>query len=242
MAGIGAGVLILGLVLLVLQGVINLGNTGGAIQSLAEKIAPDGSDYSAPMHLAAAFVFLMLVIQYFILGRLNPDKWFTGPAVGLCLLMGLAASIYGMIHANGGNPILILVVAAILLVIGGMPRYKIRLPGFCGRYECDNPIEIYPIVPIVRHPAKGEDGTPSDCPETGHVLWRPTAHLQGQKYPLILACVSGGGIRASVWTASVLAPPDVLERFQNVRADAVDGIDCCVLTQLQKGCQTTKVE
>jgi predicted acylesterase/phospholipase RssA len=108
-------------------------------------------------------------------------RWFS-PAVALCFLLNVAVAVYGFLSffVPGALPILF-IGALVLLALGGLSRYKLRLPGL--DYRQLQPLNRYPL------------------PKAAPV---PTSPVERRR-PLAVVCASGGGLRSAAWTTAMLA-------------------------------------
>ena len=156
---------------------------------------PDPEVLKKRVRLLAGIVFTALALNYVVnftgLG-------FATPATALCSAMGLVAMAYGYMTYWDWNRTAVITAVVLLMMVGGIPRYKVQIPGLA-YYYVNEPGRQPTSYPSQRAgtPAKA----PGDLIETTDVAW---AAEGGQKRPLVLVCVSGGGMRASVWSASVL--------------------------------------
>src|SRR5262249_8829999 len=122
-------------------------------------------------------------------------------ASALCSLLSVVALVLGVAEFNGialtvaGLGILVLMVAASLVAkhrVGPIP-YKVR--GLNYRRNAAAPLE-HPQIEYL--PQRGTPPVPP-LARTGHVL-----SGGGGPRPMAIACCSGGGIRAAVWTMHML--------------------------------------
>jgi hypothetical protein len=159
-------------------------------------------------HVLAALALVGLPL----LALATLGQWATPPAVGLCVLIALAAAVdCTLTYALGGSGVVGLLMVAVM-IHAGRERYAIRVP------ELD---DDYP--PPARPAARRDSAAPS--PPATPPATTPTAQPlsladaliapapvatgwpddgEGTIRPLILICTSGGGIRAAVWTAFIL--------------------------------------
>lgn len=161
---------------------------------------------------AGLFLAIFLVIVA-VQNESTPGRVATSPVVYVCLLLILLTLLYGFwsFHVRLG-------LLTLLLVVGGLAAwnsstvfpaaaYKVRFPGLDA--YADHRVDLTQLTP---------DGYPTDAREKParpliqdeavlraiHDRWRK-AHPTGTTKPKIaLVAVSGGGIRAAVWTAVVL--------------------------------------
>jgi hypothetical protein len=139
-----------------------------------------------PLHLLAALFFTVFALL-FAVGAWLP-RWTSTPATALCTGLALIAAAYGYLAFHGASPVLVGLLLALALAVAGLAPYKLRVRSLAARYA----------APEAHYPA-GEPAAP--LLKTTDIAWAPA----GQRRPLVIVCASGGGIRASVWTAAVLA-------------------------------------
>jgi hypothetical protein len=168
------------------------------------------------LHVTAALVAVVLAAVFWGVRRRAT------PAVGLCLLLGIAALVYGAVtfwtQSRGLPP----AAAFLLLYAGGRGVFRLRLRPLGGLYPATSSAPattIYPPAPG----APGPDGGPpllldqlvGGHADGGELAWPEAARASaGGKRPLVFVCCSGGGIRAAVWTAGLLARLDALPGFR----------------------------
>lgn len=106
-------------------------------------------------------------------------------SISICVLLAWVIAVDGYLAFNLRAPILGVALLACLMLLAGRARYKVRLERLAEVYDDPAPLALgwTPAGPneALRMPTWAEDG--------------PT---------LVLVAVSGGGIRAAVWTAAVL--------------------------------------
>jgi hypothetical protein len=143
-----------------------------------------------PLHLLAAAFIVLLSTEYVIYSR--DVRGFT-PAMAICTLLGLVTGVTSFLEFHRWNPSGIAIGVVLLLLLGGLPRYKLRLRALAEHYEAP--------VPLDRYMGRGQPPVP-ELLHCEHMAWRD-AH--GRKKPLVLVCASGGGLRSALWTADVLS-------------------------------------
>jgi hypothetical protein len=150
---------------------------------------PTSPDVMALHGLAACSTATALAF-YAVLVPLFPRRF--SPVVPGCFLLNIAVAAVGWFafFLPGALPLLLLV-AALAVVMGGLARYKIRFPHL--DYEQLRPLT--PCTPVA------SDASPSpDLLCTEDIPWE----TEGHKRPMVVVCASGGGIRAAAWTLAVL--------------------------------------
>lgn len=145
--------------------------------------------------------------------------WYT-PAAGLCLLLGLAAAFYGFARFQIRNPhsrlafalshpVMIGAVLVLAIWIGGSSHYKFRFEDLAPYYPTDvATTSETPFQTVTTYSdANSDPSKPSHLIPTVERLAfsNQLSPTEDGKRPLILVCVSGGGIRAAVWTAAILS-------------------------------------
>src|SRR5262249_1093467 len=138
-----------------------------------------------------------------------PFRRHFSPAVAFLFLLDVIISAYGFFAFNlPGKWVFILLVLLILSVLGGLPLYKHRFAGLNYHKRVNLTAYFQEVKRVEMHQRSEQHG--EFMPLKPH-------HIQfyshtGQKVPLAIACVSGGGIRSAAWTMSVLA--QIEEQFQ----------------------------
>jgi hypothetical protein len=152
------------------------------------------------LHVLAALFFLLLFVT-FVAGALARGRW-SSPAAGLCVLLGILALTQGFCSFwLGALPELFAVAGVLALVaIAGLDRYKRYFPALEAYYPkrrhagARAMLDDYPI---------GGDA-PGPLTSSTEIAWKGALPWSRRKRPLVLVCVSGGGIRSAAWTAAVL--------------------------------------
>jgi hypothetical protein len=138
------------------------------------------------MHGVAFYSSLATALFYFVL---VPLLWRNvSPIAALGGLLNAGMGLYGYLsfYLPGWVPLLVLL-GLVLLALGGVSLYKVRFPTM--DYRNLAPLSKYPMAPT----AGGVVLLP-----TGGIGWTP-------KRPLVVLCVSGGGLRATLWAVAMLA-------------------------------------
>jgi hypothetical protein len=139
-----------------------------------------------PLH-ALAGVFMLGLSAEYVVYAVTRDT-FT-PAMAICTLLGLLAGAEGFLEFRDWNASAIAAGVAFALALGGRPHYKNRIWALRALYA--DPIAL---------DGTGTSVYPQVRSET--IPWREP---DGARRPLVLVCASGGGLRAALWTAEVLA-------------------------------------
>ena len=156
-----------------------LGRALGAIPGFA--VLPVADRH---LHLCALIVFLATLAAWLACVADRGRRWTTA-ALALCALVGLVAMAHGFIAARVETASLVVGVALVLLALGGLPVSKLRIGALSSDYVGRR------RAPARRAPRLAAVPVP----------WRE----HGVARPLVLVSVSGDGVGAAVWTASVLA-------------------------------------
>lgn len=148
---------------------------------------------------------LLLIVVLFVFGRFGRSG---SPVWVVCLILWLFNAGYGFVsfHFGGLQFVLLLLFVVVVLAANLRHPYKLRLPGLEPEYaaaRAGNPTPLGVTVSPV-------GGSRVPLLTAGQVLGRFHARWMADnpldtKPKLLILCTSGGGIRASVWTAAVLA-------------------------------------
>lgn len=160
-----------------------------------------------PMHaIATGFVALpaalILVLGAAALrGRVGSPVWV------VCLSLWLLNAGYGFLrfHFDGLQFVILASLAAVVVVANARHPYKLCLPNLEPEYAAARAGRPAPLSVTVS-PVGGERVallSADDVLGPFRERWE-REHGRGTKPKLVVACVSGGGIRAAVWTAAVL--------------------------------------
>ena len=167
--------------------VLALALLGGALSSALGPFAARMLSANVPdpsLHFVAALLFLLMLLAFCLSSSLFSTV--STPAIEICLLLGLIAAAYGgvayWLHSSG----VALAIPAALLAAAGLRPRRLRIDALEERYR----------HPVPYPPALRPGGAP--------LLRFNAGWPEGKPRPLILICVSGGGIRAATWTAAIL--------------------------------------
>jgi hypothetical protein len=168
--------------------------------------APEGlrqmSAEGRAFHALAAGLFGLLFLLY-VLFCLTPLARLVSPALALCVLLGVVVAVYGFV-TFWFPPVLQVPLLLIVLTLGvlanSLPKYKLRFPGLESAYRA--PVVLDALAPAPSAPAVELLAIPAVLD-----TWRNrvSAAGAGDQPKLAVVAVSGGGIRAAVWTGVVLA-------------------------------------
>jgi hypothetical protein len=172
-----------------------------------EKATKEERNRQAELHGFATVSFLAAVAFYTLVFFL-PGIF--SPVVCICFLLHLLIGGYGY-FAFGGKVLLLPVLAVVfgLIWAGGLPLHKHRVPGLDHYYDKEKP----PLLTEYDKPGKAQSSALialGDVDFSGQAFGKH--HPAGKKRPLVVVCVSGGGIRAAAWTLAVLER--IEEEFQ----------------------------
>ncbi|MDC0744219.1 patatin-like phospholipase family protein [Polyangium mundeleinium] len=158
-------------------------------------------------HVYAAAFFALLAVMYIVASCFRARK--IPAAAGLCVLLALLGATDGFFvyWIEKWHSVLLVGVAILVLYVLGRNRYPARFTDLMDAYRhieeepCREGCKAAGHTHLADYEAPGLRG--------GGLLPRPVEEFRwtdenGQKRPLVLVCTSGGGIRASVWTAAVL--------------------------------------
>lgn len=154
---------------------------------------------------AYALVLISLLVAVYLLFAVTASKWEINAAVSLCILLGLVVLFYGGVRFFIPRAMLLVVVVLVIWVsiVNQLPQKH--------RYE---ELTGLPTIDLAKHDdAVRNINLVGD--EAALIGWRT---VSGQPRPkLIVVMTSGGGIRASVWTAAVLRALDQAGYAKNIR-------------------------
>jgi len=155
---------------------------------------PQAQAIDMPMHGVAVLAQVFAIIVYLVVGS-GPLRLFS-PLVGLFALLGILVALYGFIEyfLVRVQPALVLVAVG-LVFLGGTGRYAIRFPDLDDLYRQPTALAEY-------DPARKCDLLTAEAVDFCGATRGP--YGAGQRRPLVVVCVSGGGIRAAAWTTAVL--------------------------------------
>lgn len=160
------------------------------------------------MHaVATGFTFLplALILIQFVAGKFGRSG---SPVWVVCLSLWLFNAGYGFVsfHFAGLQFVLLLLLVVVILAANVRHPYKLCLPGLGPEYAAARAGKPKPLGVTVspvggcRVPLLGAE----EVLDGFHRRWAAD-HPGGGKPKLLVVCTSGGGIRAGVWTAAVLA-------------------------------------
>jgi hypothetical protein len=146
------------------------------------------------LHGVAVIAFGFSMVVYLSVG-IGPLGLFS-PLVGVFALMGILVAAYGFFEyfLDRVQPALALGFVGLLL-LGGLSKYQIRIPDLEELYR--QPIKLEKYNPIAECDLLAPESVDFCAEARG-------PYMAGQKRPLVVICVSGGGIRAAAWTTAVL--------------------------------------
>jgi hypothetical protein len=148
---------------------------------------------------------LLVIVGCFVAGQFGRPS---SPVWVVCLCLWLFNAGYGFVtfHFGGLQFVLLLLLLLVVLVANVRHPYKLSLPGLGPEYAAARAgkpkplgVTVSPVgakrVPLL---------TAEEVLTTFHTRFT-AEHPAGGKPKLLILCTSGGGIRASVWTAAVLS-------------------------------------
>lgn len=161
-----------------------------------------------PMHMiATGFAILPLSLILALsaaaaLGRPGSPVWV------VCLCLWLFNASYGFVafHFGGLQFVLLAFGSAIVVAANARHPYKLGLPGMIPEYEAAR--KGHPVPLLAAESPAGASPIPlltaAEMLTGFRERWQ-AAHGPATKPKLLVLCASGGGIRAGVWTAAVIA-------------------------------------
>jgi hypothetical protein len=141
-------------------------------------------------------LMLLLYALWTVASWLHIDPWLPA-AIALCLSLGLVAALYGVVRFNFEHNRVFIYAAAILL----FSALQYLTFGIRHRLDC------VPYDERLELPANTASAAEAGLLEQTATLeaWRDRHELPpGEKPKLAVIAVSGGGLRAAIWTSSVL--------------------------------------
>lgn len=176
-------------------------------------LTPGAADGRIPhdgfvMHaVATAFMLLPLTLIVLLfaagwLGRSGSPVWV------VCLCLWLFNAGYGFVtfHFGGLQFVLLLLLLLVILVANVRHQYKLCLPGLGPEYAAARAGKPKPLgVTVSPVGAKRVPLLTAEEVLTSFHTRFAAEQPGGGKPKLLIVCTSGGGIRASVWTAAVLS-------------------------------------
>jgi hypothetical protein len=180
------------------------------------RVPPDDISLHATSLYLVVVGCLFLGVALGLLTWLNetqPGKVITSPVLLVCLVLILLTLLYGFwsFHIHLASLTLTILVLSLLLwnsaTLFPEVDYKLHIPGLEEYYEPGHRVALESLTN--GWAAQAAEQLPRPLPRDADVLeairqrWEKQ-HGAGSKPPLVLVAVSGGGIRAAVWTARVL--------------------------------------
>jgi hypothetical protein len=155
---------------------------------------PRAEERDYPIHGVAVLAMIASVFVYAAVG-FGPFRVFS-PLVGVFALAGMLTAAYGFFEyfLDFVQPALALVLIG-LIFMGGLGKHSQRFPRLEPHYA--EPVELRDYDPV----------RPVELVPPEQIRFCSEArgpYPAGQKRPLVLVCVSGGGLRAAAWTTAVL--------------------------------------
>ncbi len=177
-----------------------------------EFLSGTGDVADAELHVIAALVTALVLLAFFAIRRIAT------PALGICIVLALAAEIDGAVAFWLHSPGLGVLVALGLLFWAGGQIYKVRLGDVAALYaDSAHPRPPYPpdviLGPGTSSLRADRLAEPALGSSPGRTL-RIAGYDAGSKRPLVVVCTSGGGIRAAAWTAAILGQLDEDPEFR----------------------------
>lgn len=152
------------------------------------------------LHLVA------LSIPLLVLSGLLTLRNVATPAVALCSLLAMVAAVVGASNYWFGASTVVVLLGLVLLAWAGRELYAIRVPELARFYAPDAAKSYPPAVPRPSEASLPDGALLADLLTTKLTdPGRLPAPPSSGKQPLVLVCASGGGVRAAVWTAGLLA-------------------------------------
>lgn len=137
------------------------------------------------LHLAALVVFAVNLLVYLV-AALDRGRRVTTAALALCALVGLVVLAHGFVAARLETAAAVVAVVIVMLMVGGIPPYKVRIRALERFYLRRNRLEL---------PTRRPTLAPSIVP------WANS----GKRRPLVLVSASGQGSAAALWVLSMLS-------------------------------------
>jgi len=148
-----------------------------------------------PLHALALYLTAGVGTAFAVAAALSlKGKTPVPAAVLICVMLGLLVAFYGLVRFHFPNPTFAFLLVAVLLSAGGVPRFKYRF----GALDYSSPRPTLSEYGTAAS-AAGRAGVPLSA-----IFVRKQAHQKAAKRPLILLCLSGGGIRAASWATAML--------------------------------------
>lgn len=146
------------------------------------------------IHGIACLALLFSILVYVAVGA-GPLMLFS-PFVGVLALLGILVAAYGFVEyfLDYVQPAMALLVVG-LIYMGGVSHYGLRFPDLANYYS--QPVKLSEYSPSGECDLLLPDAIQFCGQKRG-------PYLANQKRPLVVVCVSGGGLRAAAWTTAVL--------------------------------------
>jgi hypothetical protein len=177
-----------------------VGRLGNRIFNTMSRIkllrVPRADVVDMPMHGVAVLAMFASVVFYLIVGWGQLGVF--SPLIGVFAFGGILVAGYGFVEyfLDFVQPGLALILVA-LVYMGGLSRYGQRFPRLDRLYDADRLVHLADY-----DPARSADLLPPESIAFCEQARGP--YRAGQKRPLVVVCVSGGGLRAAAWTTAVL--------------------------------------
>ncbi len=170
-----------------------LGRLLGRLDFIEVMIVGDSDPFPAGHRLAAIAVAALALTM--LVGTVRKERW-APAAVSICVLLALVIAADGFLaYALGEAAIVAIVLIGCLLLLAGRVSYRVKLKALHDLYG----------KPVSFDPSAWQYDEP-EAPSYAQPAWtrgKPT---------LVLVAVSGGGLRAALWTAAVLTELEMYQR------------------------------
>ncbi|HEY8504658.1 MAG TPA: patatin-like phospholipase family protein, partial [Gemmataceae bacterium] len=191
---------------------------------------PHEGDYAS--HGFAAVALVAMLVIFLIFSRESSESF--SPMIGLCFLLYVALAVFGAVTFfwSRSLPLIAIVLVGLLMVAGGNP-YRYRFPALDEAGYYDNPVDLAkfdfengirrdsgdtpgferdsePAAQRMMPAAPPAEDAAADDPkllEVGDVKFLGRAsgpYRAGEKKPLVVIAVSGGGMQAGAWVLALL--------------------------------------
>lgn len=154
---------------------------------------------------AYALILILLLVAIYLLFAATADAWEINAAISICILLALIVLFYGAVRFY--IPRAMLLVVVVLLIWISLAN-QLRLKHRYEELKQLDTVDLRQHDDTRRNPALVPDAEPL-------ARWR--AGFGAAKPKLIVVMTSGGGIRASVWTAAVLHELDRARYADHIR-------------------------
>jgi Patatin-like phospholipase len=155
---------------------------------------PKAEPIDMPVHGIACVAMIFSVLVYAVVGA-GPFLLFS-PLVGVFALLGILVAGFGFVQyfLDYVHPALAMLAVG-LIYMGGLSHYGLRFPDLANYYA-------QPVKLSEYSPSQECDLLPPEAIQFCSEKRGP--YGENQKRPLVVVCVSGGGLRAAAWTTAVL--------------------------------------